>query len=154
MGCLLGGGDESSQFDALQTAIGNVTLSDQCDSWQWSLDVFVGCIPIKVNVFLWRLNLNKLPSGVNLDTKGIDASSILCPNCLGDVGMVNHTFFNCGMAKHEWALLVNWWELDILMCANILEWYVWLDSLYVTNRARLFLEGVGGTHPYGAFVIT
>ncbi|GJY51091.1 hypothetical protein Tco_0441938 [Tanacetum coccineum] len=43
-----------------------------------------------------------------------------------------------------WALL-NWWELDIPMCANILECYVWLDSLHVTNRACLFLEGVGGS---------
>ncbi|GJS65335.1 hypothetical protein Tco_0679899 [Tanacetum coccineum] len=72
------GGAESSQFDSLQAAIENVSLSDQCDSWQWSLDVSVGysvaslralvdahtldvdtlatrwnrCIPIKVNVFL------------------------------------------------------------------------------------------------------
>ncbi|GJW81957.1 hypothetical protein Tco_0145932 [Tanacetum coccineum] len=87
------GGAESSQFDSLQAAIENVALSDQCDSWQWSLDVSVGysvvsvralvdaytldvhtvatrwnmCIPIKVNVNLWRLNLNKLPSRVNLD---------------------------------------------------------------------------------------
>ncbi|GJR39510.1 RNA-directed DNA polymerase, eukaryota, reverse transcriptase zinc-binding domain protein [Tanacetum coccineum] len=97
------GGIESSQFDALQAAIGNVALSDQCDSLQWSLDVSAvysvasvhnlvdvhtldvdivatrwnRCIPIKLNVFLWRLNLNKLPSRVNLDIKGIDIGSIL-----------------------------------------------------------------------------
>nr|GEW88025.1 RNA-directed DNA polymerase, eukaryota, reverse transcriptase zinc-binding domain protein [Tanacetum cinerariifolium] len=91
------GGVESSQFEALKLAIGNVVLTHQPDSWQWSLDVAVGYsvssaralvddnllvagsertrwdrhIPIKVNVFLWRLYLNKLPSRVNLNRKGI-----------------------------------------------------------------------------------
>nr|GEW45197.1 hypothetical protein [Tanacetum cinerariifolium] len=167
----LRGGVESSPFDSLQAAIGNVALSDQCDSCQWSLDVFVRysvvsvcalvdahtldvdtvatrwnrCVPIKVNVFIWRLNLHKLSSIVNLYKKGIDVGSILCPICHDDVEMVNHTFFNCEIAKDLWALLVNWWELDIPMCVNILGWYVWLDSLHVSIRARLFLEGVGGT---------
>ncbi|PWA41787.1 RNA-directed DNA polymerase, eukaryota [Artemisia annua] len=74
------GSIESSQFSALQSLIGDVVLSDQRDTWQWSLDVSKGfsvasvrsmidahtldvvstatqwnrIIPIKVNVFLWR----------------------------------------------------------------------------------------------------
>nr|GFC56248.1 RNA-directed DNA polymerase, eukaryota [Tanacetum cinerariifolium] len=110
-GMIFGGypreGDESSQFDSLQAAIGNVSLS-----------VHSYC------VFLWRLNLNELPSRVNLDRKGIDVGAILCPICHGDVEQVNHTFFNYKMAKDLWALLANLWELDIPMCANILEWCV------------------------------
>nr|GEU39581.1 RNA-directed DNA polymerase, eukaryota, reverse transcriptase zinc-binding domain protein [Tanacetum cinerariifolium] len=99
----------------------DVVLSDEQDSWQWSLDVSVGfsvssvcslinahildvsstatrwnpCIPIKVNVFLWRLLL-EAPSR---------------------------------MAKELWALMARWWELDIPFCANISEWFDWLDSL-------------------------
>ncbi|GJV17324.1 hypothetical protein Tco_1362647 [Tanacetum coccineum] len=72
------GGVELAQFDALNSFIGNVLLTDQCDSWQWNLDVVAGFsvasvrslvddttlhgdlvatrwnrnIPIKVNVFL------------------------------------------------------------------------------------------------------
>nr|GFB69608.1 RNA-directed DNA polymerase, eukaryota [Tanacetum cinerariifolium] len=66
------------------------------------------CIPIKVNVFMWRLNLNKHPSRVNLDRKGIDVGLILCPIFHGEVKTVNHTFFNYEMAKDLWALLANW----------------------------------------------
>ncbi|GJZ69976.1 RNA-directed DNA polymerase, eukaryota, reverse transcriptase zinc-binding domain protein [Tanacetum coccineum] len=112
--------------------------SDKNDSWQWSLDGSNGfsvvsvrelvdshtldvdlvatrwnrSIPIKVNVFLWRLKLNRLPSRVNLDWKGINVGSILCPICHDDVETVNHIFFNCGMAKDLWALLAKWWEMD------------------------------------------
>ncbi|PWA72043.1 RNA-directed DNA polymerase, eukaryota, Reverse transcriptase zinc-binding domain protein [Artemisia annua] len=84
------GGVELVQFNALQNVIRNTILSDQRDIWQWSLDgssgfsvasirslvdsrLLVTCneatrwnrlLPIKVNVFLWRLKLNKLPSRV------------------------------------------------------------------------------------------
>ncbi|GJX85902.1 RNA-directed DNA polymerase, eukaryota, reverse transcriptase zinc-binding domain protein [Tanacetum coccineum] len=113
-------------------------------------------IPIKVNVFLWRLKLNKLPSRVNLDRKGIELDSMLCPICHGDVVTLNHIFFNCDTAKDLWSLLASWWDLDIPMCANIMDWFDWLDSLHISNRARAFLEGVGGPSygSYGTIVIT
>ncbi|GKB37721.1 RNA-directed DNA polymerase, eukaryota, reverse transcriptase zinc-binding domain protein, partial [Tanacetum coccineum] len=117
----------------------NEVLIEHNDSWQWSLDISKGFsvasarflidshtldtgssatgwnnnIPIKVNVFLWRLTLNKLPTKMNFDRKCIDVDSLLCPICLEDVETVNHTFFNCDMAKDLWALLAIWWELDI-----------------------------------------
>ncbi|GJY14937.1 RNA-directed DNA polymerase, eukaryota, reverse transcriptase zinc-binding domain protein, partial [Tanacetum coccineum] len=100
------------------------------------------CVPIKVNVFLWRFSLNKLPSRVNLDRKCIDVGSVLCPICQDDVESVNHIFFSCEMAKVLWDLLARWWELDIPVCANISEWYSWLDSLHASPKVRSFLEGV------------
>ncbi|GJW56982.1 hypothetical protein Tco_0103713 [Tanacetum coccineum] len=132
-----GGGVESSQIDALNAIIGNVLLMDNCDSWQWSPDVVVGYsvasarslvddiiletdlvatrwnhnIPIKVNVFLWGLNLNKLPSR---------------------------------LAKDLWSLLAKWWEVDIPICANISDWYDWLEDVRVPAKARSILEGTGG----------
>ncbi|GJY78355.1 RNA-directed DNA polymerase, eukaryota, reverse transcriptase zinc-binding domain protein [Tanacetum coccineum] len=102
-------------------------------------------IPIKVNVFLWKLSLNKLPTRINLDRKGIDVDSLLCLICHEDVETVNHIFFNCEMAKDLWALLARWWELDIPFCKNFSEWLTWLDSSSLTNKARLFFDGVVGT---------
>ncbi|GJX36639.1 RNA-directed DNA polymerase, eukaryota, reverse transcriptase zinc-binding domain protein [Tanacetum coccineum] len=164
------GGVESNQFEALKAAIGNVFLTDQSDTWQWTLNVAAGYsvaparvlvddtvlevglvatrwnrhIPIKVNVFLWRLNLNKLPYRVNLDRKGIEVGSLLCPTCQLDVETVNHIFFICEMAKDLWSLLAKWWELDIPIWANISDWYDWLDDVRVAAKARSILEGVGG----------
>ncbi|GJY29129.1 hypothetical protein Tco_0404896 [Tanacetum coccineum] len=66
-----------------------------------------GRLMFLLGILLRQLNLNKLPSRVNLDIKGIDVGSILCPICHGDVEMVNHTFFNRGMAKDLWVLLAN-----------------------------------------------
>ncbi|GJU72449.1 RNA-directed DNA polymerase, eukaryota, reverse transcriptase zinc-binding domain protein [Tanacetum coccineum] len=133
------GGEESSQFNALLSHIGDVVLSDKKDTWEWSLNTSTGitvasvrtlidantldvdsiathwnrCVPIKVNIFLWRLVLNKLPTRVNLDRKGIDVDSTLCPICGDDVETVNQIFFSCEMAKDLWASLARWWSLDI-----------------------------------------
>ncbi|GJX39412.1 RNA-directed DNA polymerase, eukaryota, reverse transcriptase zinc-binding domain protein [Tanacetum coccineum] len=165
------GGVEAFQFTNLKSTIECISLTDQRDSWHWVLDSPMGfsvasvrllidsrtldtnnvatrwnrSIPIKVNVFLWRLKLNKLPSRVNQDRRGIEVDSILCPFCLEDIETVNHSFFNCGLAKDLWALLAKWWDLDILICGCIAEWYDWLDALRVSSKVRLLLEGVGGT---------
>nr|GEX26521.1 RNA-directed DNA polymerase, eukaryota [Tanacetum cinerariifolium] len=126
------GGVESSQLESLQDAIGNVVLTDQyvdSNATRW-----IRCIPIKINVFLWRLSLNKLPSRVNLDLKGIDVDSLLCHIYKEDVESVNHIFFSCEMAKALWDLFAKWWKLDIPFCDNIFDWFSWLDSLKVSNK--------------------
>ena len=145
-------------------------LSEHKDAWKWSPDInkgfsvastrilidshilegfpiatrWNGCIPIKVNIFLWRLLLNKLPSRVNLDRRGIDVPSILCPICHEDVETANHIFFTCEMASTLWSMLAKWWEVDIPLCANMEDWIVWLDSSHFSKKVRVFLEGVGG----------
>ncbi|PWA72941.1 RNA-directed DNA polymerase, eukaryota, Reverse transcriptase zinc-binding domain protein [Artemisia annua] len=81
------GGVESSQLEDLNAVIQDITMSDNKDGWKWSLasngfsiasarkfidehtlPCGLSCtrwnrvVPIKVNVFLWRLNMDKLPS--------------------------------------------------------------------------------------------
>nr|GEW92005.1 hypothetical protein [Tanacetum cinerariifolium] len=102
-------------------------------------------IPIKVNIFLWRLNLNKLPTRVNLERKGVVIGSSLCPLCHLDVETANHLFFNCELARDLWSSLAMWWNVDILICANISDWLDWLDDVRVPSNARSFLDGTGGT---------
>nr|GEZ96766.1 RNA-directed DNA polymerase, eukaryota [Tanacetum cinerariifolium] len=87
-------------------------------------------IPIKVNVLLWRLMLNKLPTRINLDRRGIEIDSVLYPTCHDELKTVNHSFFNCDLAKDLWSLLAKWWEMDIPVCNNIADWFDWLDSLH------------------------
>ncbi|GKB83446.1 RNA-directed DNA polymerase, eukaryota, reverse transcriptase zinc-binding domain protein [Tanacetum coccineum] len=107
---------------------------------RWNKDV-----PIKVNVFMWRLNLDKLPFMVNMERKGIDIDSLLCPVCGDHVENVDHLFFSCGMAREIWRLLARWCDLDIPSVASIAEWFSWVDACKVTKTARYILEGVAAT---------
>nr|GEW07898.1 RNA-directed DNA polymerase, eukaryota, reverse transcriptase zinc-binding domain protein [Tanacetum cinerariifolium] len=141
------GGVESSQFNDLMVVISDVVLSDSKDEWKWTLDskcfyvasarkhidehILNGCpmstrwsrcVPIKVNVFMWRLRLDKLPTLMNMDCKGIDVDSFLCLVCREHVESVNRLFFSCGMARDLWVLLARWCDQDISELHNIAEW--------------------------------
>nr|GEU76445.1 RNA-directed DNA polymerase, eukaryota, reverse transcriptase zinc-binding domain protein [Tanacetum cinerariifolium] len=95
------GGAESNQLDELIQVTRDVVLSYSTDGWNWELDTtgysvasarihidehtlndtftstrWLRCIPIKVNVFIWRLRLDKLLTLVNMDREGIDVSNI------------------------------------------------------------------------------
>nr|GEW29263.1 hypothetical protein [Tanacetum cinerariifolium] len=114
-----------------QTLIGDFT------STRWPR-----CVPIKVNIFMWRLSLNKILTLVNLDRKGIDVASLLCPVCSEHIESVDHLFFSCGMTRDIWVLLARWCHLDFLKFSNIVEWFLWLNDCQVSKTARLILEGV------------
>nr|GEW08996.1 hypothetical protein [Tanacetum cinerariifolium] len=43
----------------------------------------------------------------------------------------------------RWNCLIPNKEIDILVYANISEWFVWLDDLAVSNKVRSFIDGVG-----------
>ncbi|GKF61568.1 RNA-directed DNA polymerase, eukaryota, reverse transcriptase zinc-binding domain protein, partial [Tanacetum coccineum] len=117
------GGVESSQFEDLKVMIQDITISDNKDHWKWSL------APNGFSVASARkLNLDKLPSMVNMERKGIDIDSLLCPMCGDHVENVDHLFFSYGMARELWRLLARWCDLDIPSVASIAEWFSWVDA--------------------------
>ncbi|GKB44044.1 RNA-directed DNA polymerase, eukaryota, reverse transcriptase zinc-binding domain protein [Tanacetum coccineum] len=56
-------------------------------------------LPRKVNIFLWRLNLDRFPHRFNLSSRGIDIPEISCPSCNGNVESNTLIFFECPLAK-------------------------------------------------------
>nr|GEU56188.1 reverse transcriptase domain, reverse transcriptase zinc-binding domain protein [Tanacetum cinerariifolium] len=110
-------GSSGFSVASARSLIDSKTLDTDLIATRW-----ICCISIKVNIFIRRLMLNKLPSKVNLDRRGIDVGSFLCPICQLDVETINHIFFSCDMVLELWAMLARWWSLDIPVCANILEW--------------------------------
>ncbi|GKC76718.1 RNA-directed DNA polymerase, eukaryota, reverse transcriptase zinc-binding domain protein [Tanacetum coccineum] len=103
---VLGSRNEANLED-LVSELGQVQLIDKPDSWTWILDnddVFTvhatrvhldswllpSCspctrwpksLPRKVNIFVWRLALDRLPTRLNLSLRGLDIPSIMCPMC-------------------------------------------------------------------------
>nr|GEV63010.1 RNA-directed DNA polymerase, eukaryota [Tanacetum cinerariifolium] len=95
--CPVRGGIESHQLEKLLELLGLVIMSNSCDRWYWDLngngvfcvkdvrrlldDFFlpkadvatrwIKQIPIKINIFAWRVFLDRLPSKMNLLRRGI-----------------------------------------------------------------------------------
>ncbi|GKF48466.1 RNA-directed DNA polymerase, eukaryota, reverse transcriptase zinc-binding domain protein [Tanacetum coccineum] len=69
-------------------------------------------IPMKVNVFTWKTANQRLPTRSNLDFRGIDLHSVLCPLCEEVTEYEEHIFVSCGIAKEIWKGLVDWWNIN------------------------------------------
>ncbi|GJR20021.1 RNA-directed DNA polymerase, eukaryota, reverse transcriptase zinc-binding domain protein [Tanacetum coccineum] len=131
------GGAEQSQLNALSELLDKVNLVPQADRHIWSLDSsevytvasmrkllddhrsslvssttrWVKYVPIKVNVFAWKVKMNALPTRFNISRRGIDIESILCPLCDSGAESSNHLFFNCTVARHIFSKIVLWWDV-------------------------------------------
>ncbi|XP_071715289.1 uncharacterized protein [Rutidosis leptorrhynchoides] len=68
----------------------------------------------KIGIFMWRMHKNKLPVRIELDNKGIDLHSVLCPVCDDCVECIQHAMISCKSAASVWDKLRRWWNLDKL----------------------------------------
>ncbi|XP_071714568.1 uncharacterized protein [Rutidosis leptorrhynchoides] len=51
-------------------------------------------VPQKLDIFIWRAKIGRLPVRVELDKRGIDLDSVRCPNCNNDPETVEHMLLN------------------------------------------------------------
>nr|GEW06899.1 hypothetical protein [Tanacetum cinerariifolium] len=61
---------------------------------------WIKSIPIKINIFAWKLCLDRLPTRVNLAKRNVVVASLLCPLCDSGMEDAAHLFFRCDMAKN------------------------------------------------------
>ncbi|GKC54112.1 reverse transcriptase domain, reverse transcriptase zinc-binding domain protein [Tanacetum coccineum] len=88
-------------------------------------------LPRKVNIFMWRLSLHRLPRRFNLSSRGLDIVSIMCTVCNRHVESNIHVFFSCDTTSTVWSLFRAWSDSKIL----ILSSYEDLDSWLLSRRA-------------------
>ncbi|XP_071700330.1 uncharacterized protein [Rutidosis leptorrhynchoides] len=69
-------------------------------------------VPLKVEVFIWRLIRGRLPVRVELDKRGIDLNSVRCPLCDDDVETLDHAFIFCKYAMDVWERVYKWWGFN------------------------------------------
>ncbi|GJY65385.1 RNA-directed DNA polymerase, eukaryota, partial [Tanacetum coccineum] len=122
------GGIEQEILNLLCSKVDAFVLPNMDDQWSWSLEglgVFsvkssrnliddkvlpkadvptrwINVLPIKVNVFAWKVFLDKLPTRSNLSLRGVDIPSINCPICNLAVESSSHIFFSCPVARKVW----------------------------------------------------
>ncbi|GJS61724.1 RNA-directed DNA polymerase, eukaryota, reverse transcriptase zinc-binding domain protein [Tanacetum coccineum] len=162
------GGIEDEQYRDLRTTTSNVLLPNMHDRWFWSLNSsgefsvssvrnyiddfllpkagtptrWIKLVPIKLNITAWRICLDKLPTRLNLSSRGLDIPTILCPLCNDSVESTSHIFFSCQLASQLMAKVCRWWELDYIPLNSYADWLFWLTNSRLSKLKKEILEGV------------
>nr|GEX90243.1 RNA-directed DNA polymerase, eukaryota, reverse transcriptase zinc-binding domain protein [Tanacetum cinerariifolium] len=97
--------------------------------------------PRKVNIFLWRLSLDRLPRRLNLSSRGLDIPTISCSSYNGNVESAYHVFFEFDLVKEIWCLVRKWYDISIPTFASYDTWYSWFSTWQATKvkSRRLYI---------------
>ncbi|GJW78592.1 RNA-directed DNA polymerase, eukaryota [Tanacetum coccineum] len=90
-------------------------------------------IPRKVNVFMWRLSLDRLPHRLNLSSRGMDIPAISCPSCNANVESANHVFFECDIATDMWKLVFRWCDIPLFQASSWDSFNDWIISWHASK---------------------
>ncbi|GJZ60788.1 RNA-directed DNA polymerase, eukaryota, reverse transcriptase zinc-binding domain protein [Tanacetum coccineum] len=98
-------------------------------------------IPRKVNIFMWRLLLDRLPHMLNISLRGMDIPAISCSSCNANVESTNHIFFECIIASDLWKLMYRWCEFPFVQALSFETFKDLLSSWHAPKekKHRLFI---------------
>ncbi|GJZ82878.1 RNA-directed DNA polymerase, eukaryota [Tanacetum coccineum] len=161
------GGIEEEQLLLFSNKLASVTLANSNDRWIWLLDSsgeflvksvrsyiddtllptvgfptrWVKVVPIKINVFAWKVCLDKLPTRLNLSLRGIDIPSIIFPICSSAGESCSHLLFACNMARLLLRKVARWWDLQTPDLNSYDDWLSWFISIRLSKGLKEVLEG-------------
>ncbi|GJU81649.1 RNA-directed DNA polymerase, eukaryota [Tanacetum coccineum] len=162
------GGIETAQLDLLEKSIEGTILSTLDDRWIWDLngegvfqvkdvrtlldDYFlpkdstatrwVNYVPIKINVFAWKVFLDRLPSRLNLLNRGVQIPNLRCQICFSAQEDSSHLFFSSCLARYVTRLVCRWWNVSWSLFSSYADWLVWFSSVRLSSKLKKMLEGV------------
>ncbi|GKA92572.1 RNA-directed DNA polymerase, eukaryota, reverse transcriptase zinc-binding domain protein, partial [Tanacetum coccineum] len=104
--------------------------------------IWCKCIPRKVNIFLWKLRLDRLPLRLNLSKRGLDIQSIMCPLCSNGVESNDHLFYTCEVASSIRRLIEVWCNLHFTNLISSSDWTTWIDNLRLSKDKKTCIQEI------------
>ena len=69
--------------------------------------------PIKFNITVWKLSLDRLPTRLNLSSRGINIPTLHCPICEDHLESRDHLFFSCTFVNNVIVRFARWSDIQI-----------------------------------------
>nr|KAJ0224599.1 hypothetical protein LSAT_V11C100034420 [Lactuca sativa] len=101
------------------------------ESLKWTHEV-----PWKVNYFIWRAKLYRLPTARALTRRGIQIMSVLCPYCELEEEDTAHVLFRCPMASKVWEYVCHWCNIPYLQFQNAEEMVKYVAQWGTCSKKR------------------
>ncbi|GJT09653.1 putative RNA-directed DNA polymerase, partial [Tanacetum coccineum] len=105
-------------------------------------------VPKKVNVFVWRALKGRLPVREELDKRGIDLNTVLCPSCGDTVESCSHCLVMCNFAMSVWEKNYSWWKIGIVNAFSIGKFFCYNGNANVPSHSSKMWQAVIWTSGY------
>ncbi|PWA50793.1 RNA-directed DNA polymerase, eukaryota, Reverse transcriptase zinc-binding domain protein [Artemisia annua] len=102
----------------------------------------VGWTPLKCNIMVWRADLNRLPTRVELVKRGIQLDNELCPLCDADQETSTHLFTGCLFTSVIWSRVGAWCRLSPVFAFDISDLLMLVDNQTKTKKEIQTLRGI------------
>lgn len=103
---------------------------------------WVKYVPIKINVFAWKVFIDRLPTRSNSQHRGVQVLDSLCPICSSTQEDSSHLFFSCSLVTDVVRLVCRWWNLSWSPLGSYSDWLIWFNSIRLSSKVKGLLEGV------------
>ncbi|GJY59623.1 zinc knuckle CX2CX4HX4C containing protein [Tanacetum coccineum] len=135
---MLGKCSKTYVVSAMRKPIEESTLGSTTGETKWN-----NTLPIKINIFAWRLALDRLPTRFNLDSRGVDLDLIRCVICDDAIEMTQHLFVNCTISNSLWSMVTRWWGFDDhpMDVGNLLKWADTSRMSNTSDKGTTFGDG-------------
>ncbi|GJW68642.1 putative RNA-directed DNA polymerase, eukaryota, reverse transcriptase zinc-binding domain protein [Tanacetum coccineum] len=100
---------------------------------------WVKLVPSKINVLAWKVSLDRLPTRLNLISRGVTVSSSSCPVCDSAPEDLSHLLFSCSMASDVYRLVCRWWNIGCPSIGSYSDWLSWFFSIRLGSKVKLLL---------------
>ncbi|XP_022040949.1 uncharacterized protein LOC110943511 [Helianthus annuus] len=125
---------ELKEWQECHEILNRISLNNNKDLWKWNNDNqegfsvkavklaliedidddhppnFEWCkwVPLKCNIMVWRGNLDRLATRVNLRRRIVNITSVMCPLCEELEETIKHLFTACSLVDRVWSAFSAW----------------------------------------------
>ncbi|KAJ0806197.1 putative RNA-directed DNA polymerase [Helianthus annuus] len=125
-------GDSTGLFSV--KSVKELLVRDRCDPNVYVIDC-CKWVPLKCNIFVWRMELNRIPTYDILYHRGIINQAGSCSLCGCESESVDHLFISCQLADIIWQKVSRWCHILMIYAFSI------KDLLEIHKFSRLGLAG-------------
>ena len=99
-------------------------------------------MPIKCNIFMWRMLMDRIPTKQALARRNINCGDGLCTLCEDQEESVDHLFSACIIANGVWSGIARWLKLQPFFFFSVADIAHEFTSSSWSPSKRLIIKGI------------
>ncbi|KAJ0435839.1 putative reverse transcriptase zinc-binding domain-containing protein [Helianthus annuus] len=99
-------------------------------------------IPSKINIHVWRLGMDRVPTALALLKRNVDIGDPVCPLCNSEEESADHVFLACFVASTVWQGISVWCKIPNIFAFFLKDLLSFHIDLKVSDKKRKADHGV------------